>query len=319
MVSLHDIVRAGTNVYQYLTPTPLFHYPTLKELIGTDTWIKHENHQPVGAFKVRGGLHLAAGLTAEQKKGGLYTASTGNHGQSIAFAARAFGISATIAVPEGANPGKIAAMKGLGAAVVEHGRDFDTAREWIMSVARDRGGCFVGPTDDPLIEGVGTYGLEIIKKLPEVDVIIVPVGAGSGVCGTAIAAKTINPSIQVIGVQSAQAPAMQKSWQTATMQQAEMHTIAEGLATRIPFANTQQIMRTYLDDFVLVDDSAIEHAVYLLLAHTHNLAEEAGAASLAAAMQLRNRLVHKKVVLVMSGGNIAPERLRSILQEYGSK
>ncbi len=317
MVTLHDIIRARPNVYQYLSPTPLFHYPALKKLVGTDIWIKHENHQPVGAFKVRGGLHLAASLTTEQKQGGLYTASTGNHGQSIGFAARAFGISVTIAVPKGANPGKIAAMKGLGAEVIEHGKDFDTAREWITAVAHEKGGYFVGPTDDPLIQGVGTYGLEIIEKLPEVDVIIVPVGAGSGVCGTAIVAKTINPHIQVIGVQSAQAPAMQKSWQTATMQQAEMDTVAEGLATRIPFENTQRIMQKYLDDFVLVDDSSIEQAVYLLLEHTHNLAEEAGAASLAAAIQIRDRLVHKKVVLVMSGGNIAPERLNSILQEYG--
>ncbi len=318
MPTLHDIIAARPNVYRFLRPTPLHHYPGLTKLVGTDLWIKHENHQPVGAFKVRGGLHLTAGLTAEQKKGGLYTASTGNHGQSIAFAARAFGVSATIAVPLGANPGKVEAMKGLGAEVIEHGKDFDTAREWITTVAHDKGGYFVGPTDEPLIHGVGTYGLEIVEDLPEVDVIIAPVGAGSGVCGTAIAAKTINSHIQVIGVQSAQAPAMQKSWQTATMQQAEMKTIAEGLATRMPFANTQKIMRKYLDDFVLVDDQAIEHAVYLLLEHTHNVTEEAGGASLAAALQIQDRLVGKKVVIVMSGGNIAPKRLKYIIDEYGN-
>ncbi len=314
--TLHDILLARPNVYRFLKPTPLYSYSGLNELLSAETWLKHENHQPVGAFKVRGGLHLTASLTAEQKKGGLYTASTGNHGQSIAYAARAFGVAATIAVPKGANPGKVAAMKGLGAEVIEHGRDFDTAREWICSVAAERGGYFVGPTDDLLIHGVGTYGLEIMEDLPDAAVIIVPVGAGSGICGTAIAAKTINPKIEVIGVQSAQAPAQQQSWQSATMQEAEMQTIAEGLATRIPFSNTQQIMKKYLDDFVLVDDRAIEEAVYLLLQHAHTLVEEAGAAALAAAIQLRERLAGRKTVLVVSGGNIAPERLKHILTEF---
>jgi threonine dehydratase len=157
--TLHDIIRARKNVYRFLKPTPLHAYPTLGKLVGTDIWIKHENHQPVGAFKVRGGLHLTAGLSREQKKGGLYTASTGNHGQSIAYAARAFGISATIAVPEGANPGKVAAMEGLGATVIPHGPDFDTAREWIQTVAREKGGYFVVPNYEPLIQGVVTYGL----------------------------------------------------------------------------------------------------------------------------------------------------------------
>ncbi len=315
--TLHDILRARPNVYRYLKPTALHHYPTLSKLVGTDTWIKHENHQPVGAFKVRGGLHLAAGLTDDQRKGGLYTASTGNHGQSIAFAARAFGIAATVAVPEGANPGKVAAIQALGAEVVEHGKDFDTAREWITRTASDKGGYFVSPTNEQLIHGVGTYGLEIMEDLPDAEVIIVPVGAGSGVCGTAIAAKTINPRIRIIGVQSAQAPAQQQSWQTGAMQEAPMNTVAEGLATRVPFANTQRIMQQFLDDFVLVDDQAIEQAVFLLLEHTHNLAEEAGAASLAAALQLGSRIFGKKTVLVMSGGNIVPQRLQAIIAAQG--
>ncbi len=317
--TLQDILRARPNVYRYLRPTPLHHYPTLSTLVGTDTWIKHENHQPVGAFKVRGGLHLAAGLTTDERRGGLYTASTGNHGQSIAFAARAFSIAATIAVPNGANHGKMAAIQALGAEVVEHGKDFDTAREWITQKAQDQGGYFVSPTDERLIHGVGTYGLEIMEDLPDVDVIIVPVGAGSGVCGTAIAAKTINPRVRIIGVQSAQAPAQQKSWQAGKMQEAGMHTVAEGLATRVPFANTQRIMHHYLDDFILVEDHAIEQAVYLLLEHTHNIAEEAGAASLAAALQIRQQLTCKKVVIVQSGGNIVPARLQHILEEFGSK
>lgn len=313
--TLADIFAARPYVYKYLRPTPLHHYPTLSTLLGFDIWIKHENHQPVGAFKVRGGLYLAATLSEKSHQGGLFTASTGNHGQSIAFAGRANGIKVTIAVPEGANPGKVAAMRGLGGNVVFHGPDFDTAREWIMTQAEEKSGYFVGPTDEPLICGVGTYGLEIMEDLPDVDTIIVPVGAGSGVCGTAIVAKGIKPDTKVIGVQSTQAPSMQKSWQSGKLQTAQMETIAEGLATRVPFANTQTIMRDMLDDFVLVPDSAMEESVQLLLQHTHNLAEEAGAAALAAAVQLKDELIGKKVVLVMSGGNIAIERLQNILSK----
>jgi threonine dehydratase len=315
--TLGDIIAARPHVYRYLRPTPLYQYNGLSDLVGANLWIKHENHQPVGAFKVRGGLNLAAHLTEEERQGGLFTASTGNHGQSIAFAARVYGLKATIAVPEGANPGKVAAMRGLGAEVVFHGPDFDTAREWIMAEAARLAGRFVGPTEELLICGVGTYALEIIEDLPDVDVIIVPVGAGSGVCGTSIVAKTINPAIQVIGVQSAQAPAMQLSWKSGTMVTAEMRTFAEGVATRVPFENTQRIMRRYLDDFVLVSDEAIKEAIVLLLQHTHNLAEGAGAAPLAAALQLKARLAGKKVVLVLSGGNLSLDQLRHILGQEG--
>lgn len=313
MPTLQDVYAARSHVYQYLKPTPLHHYATLSEMVGTQVHIKHENHLPVGAFKVRGGLVMASKLTSKQRTGGLFTASTGNHGQSIAFAAQAIGIKATIAVPEGANPGKVAAMRGLGAEVIFHGKDFDTAREWIMTVAAEKGGTFVGPTDAPLIHGVGTYALEILQDLPDVDVILVPVGAGSGACGTSIVAKSINPKIEVIGVQSAQAPAMQLSWKSGDLVSAHMETFAEGIATRVPFENTQIIMRKYLDDFVLVDDREIADAIRILLENTHNLAEGAGAAPLAAALNMKDHLEGKKVVLVMSGGNLSLERLRTIL------
>jgi threonine dehydratase len=311
--TIKDIIAARKNVYRHLKPTPMYHYPTLSDLIGTNTWVKHENHQPVGAFKVRGGLNLAANLTDEEKNNGLFTASTGNHGQSIAYAAKAYGIKATIAVPEGANPGKVAAMKGLGADVLFHGVDFDEAREWIKLVAEKKGGKFVSPTDELLIHGVGTYALEILEELPSVDTIIVPVGAGSGVCGTGIVAKTINKNIEVIAVQSAQAPAMKLSWESGMMVEAEMKTIAEGLATRVPFENTQRMMREYVDDFILVDDDSIKSAIRTLLEHTHNLVEEAAAAPLAAALQIQEKLKHKNVVLVMSGGNISLQNLKNAI------
>ena len=317
MPTLRDVIAARRHVYRYLKPTPLYPYFGLSELVGAKVWVKHENHQPVGAFKVRGGLNLVAHLSASERQSGLYTASTGNHGQSIAFAARAQGLRATIAVPDDANPAKVAAMRGLGAEVLFHGADYDSAREWIMDVAKAQGGRYVGPTEELLICGVGTYALEIIEELPEVDAIIVPVGAGSGACGTSIVAKAINPAIQVIGVQSSLAPAVQRAWQSGEPVSADTKTAAEGLATRISFENTQRIMRKFLDDFVLVDDEAILHAILLLLEHTHNLAEGAGAAALAAALALKPRLSGKNVVLVMSGGNFSLEQLRTLLARPG--
>jgi threonine dehydratase len=313
MPSLRDVIAARPHVYRHVRPTPLYRYAGLSELVGANVWVKHENHLPVGAFKGRGGWNLVARLSEKERASGLFTASTGNHGQSIAFAARAHGLRATIAVPEGANPGKVAAMRGLGAVVEFHGADFDSAREWVMGVAAEQGGRFVGPTEELLIQGVGTYALEIVEDLPEVDVIIVPVGAGSGVCATGIVAKSINPAIQIVGVQSAQAPAIQMSWASGKAVSAQMNTVAEGLATRVPFENTQRIMRKYLDDFLLVDDAAIEEAIVLLLEHTHNLAEGAGAAALAAAISLGPRLRGKHVVLVLSGGNLSADQLRRLL------
>jgi len=314
MPTLRDVIAARPRVYRHLKPTPLHHYAGLSALIGARVWVKHENHLPVGAFKVRGGLNLVAQLGAAERGSGLFTASTGNHGQSIAYAARAHGVHATIAVPQGANPGKVAAMRGLGAEVLFHGEDFDQARVWVTQLGAERGGRYVGPTEEQLIHGVGTYALEIIEDLPEVDVIIVPVGGGSGACATAIVAKSIDPRIQVIGVQSAQAPAIQMSWAAGKAVSADMKTAAEGLATRVPFENTQRIMRKYLDDFVLVEDAAIEAAILLLLEHTHNLAEGAGAASLAAAIMLKQRLAGRNVALVLSGGNLSMEQLRRLFQ-----
>ena len=240
--TLQDVYAARVHVYSQLEPTPLYRYPGLCDLAGTDLWVKHENHQPVGAFKVRGGLNYVAGLTKQERAAGLFTASTGNHGQSLAYAARAFDTKATIAVPEGSNPGKVAAMRGLGAEVVFHGQDFDTAREWISAEAHRVGGNYVGPTDARLICGVGTYALEILESLPDVETIVVPVGAGSGVCGVSIVAKSINPKIQVIAAQSAQAPTMQMSWAAGKSVPAPMTTFAEGVATRVPFENTQRII-----------------------------------------------------------------------------
>lgn len=315
MPTLADVYAARLNVSKYLAPTPLRQYPTLNAATGLDLYVKHENQLPTGAFKVRGGIHLAAGMDRAARQAGLITASTGNHGQSIAYAAQLVGVQATIAVPEHANPSKVAAMRGLGAEVVFQGRDFDAARRWAMQLAEETGRYFVGPTDERLICGVATLGLEIVETLPDVDVIIVPVGAGSGVCGTAIVAKTINPAIQVVAVQSAQAPTQQQSWQAGRPVIGPMQTFIEGVATREPFDNTQAIMRRYLDDFILIDDHDTKDAMRMLLEHTRNLPEGAAGLPLAAALQLREQLTDKKVAIDFCGGNLSMQQLRELLSD----
>lgn len=310
-----DILAARTPVYTYLQRTPLHPYPGLSELIGAQVFVKHENHLPVGAFKVRGGVTLASGLSQEERACGLFTASTGNHGLSIAFGGRATGTPVTVAVPEGANPEKVAAIRAQGARVLFHGVDFDEAREWMADEAKQSGARFIGPTSPELIAGVGTYALEIMEDLPSVDAIFVPIGSGSAACAVCLVAKTINPKIQVIGVQAEAAPAAFQSWRDGRPVAAEMNTRAEGLATRVSFENAQALLRDPhhgLDDFVLVSDGALDDAIRLLLKHTHNLAEHAGAAALAAAVAQRQNWAGKKIVVVLSGGNLASTDLAKI-------
>jgi len=297
-----------------LKPTPLHHYHGLSQLLGATVYVKHENHQPVGAFKVRGGINLIAHLSPEERQRGVITASSGNHGQSIAFASRLFDARATIMLPENANPVKVEAIRAIGAEIVFHGRDFDDAREFAESQAEKTGARFISSGDEPLlIAGVGTYVLEIIESLPEVETIIVPVGGGSGVSGCCIVAKTINPKIRVIGVQAEKAPSAYLSWKAGQHVEAKMETFAEGLATRAPFEVPQSIMRELLDDFILVSEDEMREAMRLLIEHTRNLPEAAGAAPLAGALKLKASLSGKTVALVMSGGNITLKQLREVL------
>ncbi len=317
-VQFTDVLQARRNLRAYLRPTPLYHYPALSAMVGAETWVKHENHQPVGAFKVRGGVHLISQLDEAQRKAGVIAASTGNHGQSVAYAARLFGVRAIIAVPENANPAKVASMRHLGAEVVFHGQDFDEAREWVEQEAREKGYRYIHSGNEPmLIAGVGAYALEMLEERPDLEVIIVPVGGGSGAAGVCIVAKTINPAIRVIGVQAEQAPAAWRSWKEGRLVEAPMGTFAEGLATRTAFELPQQILRRHLDDFILVSDDEIRRAIIILLAHTRNLAEGAGAASLAAALKLRDELAGKRVGIVLSGGNLSIDRLRKLLAAEG--
>jgi threonine dehydratase len=313
-----DVLAARKRIAPYLRPTPLYHYPLLDDLIGAEVWVKHENHQPVGAFKVRGGINLAAQLSPEEKERGLITASTGNHGQSVAYGARLFGVRAIVGMPEGANPGKVAAIRNLGAEVLFHGRIFDDAKKKVEELAEEKGYRYVHPGDEPhLIAGVGTYSLEILETLPETDVIFVPVGGGSGASGACIVSQAINPSIRVIGVQAEKAPAAQLTWKARKRTEAPMETFAEGVATGAPFMLPQSIMWEYLSDFVLVSEEELLRGIVHFLEATHNLAEGAAAASLAGAIKLRDRLAGKKVVLVMSGGNLSLTNLRRALELAG--
>jgi threonine dehydratase len=314
MVEFKDILSARQIIRKYLPPTPLHNYPALDQIVGSRVWVKHENYQPIGAFKVRGGINLISQLSNEERQAGVITASTGNHGQSIAYAARTFDVRAVIVVPENANPVKVAAISSYGAEIIFHGKDFDESRGFAESYARERGLRFISSGDEPLlIAGVGTHTLEILEEQPQIEMIIVPVGGGSGAAGACLAAKALNPNVKVIGVQAAKAPAAQLTWKARKWTESKMETFAEGLATRTPFMMPQEILWKYLDDFILVEEDEMKRGVRLYLEKVKTLAEPAGAASLAAALKLQDRVRGKSVALILSGGNIAPKQLQDIL------
>jgi threonine dehydratase len=310
---LADVLAARRRIAPYLAPTPLYRYPALDRLAGARVWVKHENHQPVGAFKVRGGVNLMSQLGGAERQRGVITASTGNHGQSIAYAAGLFGVRAIVCAPERANPVKVESMRALGAEVVLYGRDFDEAREHCEKQAAEHGYRYIHSGNEPaLIAGVGTYTLEILEAQPDTEIIVVPIGGGSGAAGACVVAKAVRPSVQVIGVQSAAAPAAQRSWQARALLTAENATIAEGLATRTSFELPQQILWAKLDDFVLVSDEALLSATRAMIEKTRNLVEPAGAAALAAVLSGPGRFAGRNVAVVCSGGNISPAQLLAL-------
>lgn len=312
--TLDDVRAAQQRIAPHLARTPLHRYSALDEFLGCAAYVKHENHQPIGAFKVRGGVNLARTLSHDEKSRGLISASTGNHGQSVAFGARLAGTKAFIVVPQGANPGKVAAMRGLGAEVIFHGEKFDDAFAHAEELARERGLRFVHAANEPhLIAGVGTATLEILEAQPGINTIIVPVGLGSGACGAAIVAKALNPAIRVIGVQTAASPAVHDSWCSGRVETRPNLTFAEGLATGRAAELTLSILRAHLDDFLLVDDDEIARGMAGWIEYAHTLAESAAGAVLAAAYRLRDPLRRQKVALMLSGGNSSLEHLRRAL------
>ena len=312
--TLHDVISARGRIAPYVWRTPLHHYLGLDALLDAEVWVKHENHQRLGAFKMRGGINLLSRLTDEEKRRGVITASSGNHGQSIAYAAGILGVKCIVCVPEGANPGKVEAIQNLGAEVVHHGPYFDITNEYAQRLAKEEGYRYIHAVNEPLlIAGVGTYTLEILEDLPDVDYIIVPLGGGSGACGTCIVAKSVNPDIKVIAVQAESAQAAYLSWKGGDIVEAPMESAAEGLATGRGYELPQSILRDLLDDFILVSDAEMERAIVTHLEKTHNLTEHAGAASLAGALKIKDQLRGKKVALVMSGGNLSLDHLKTAL------
>jgi len=318
--TLQDVLDARNVVRRYLAPTPLLHSPNVNEHLGFDAYLKCENLQPINAFKIRGGLYLMSRLAPEERERGVVTASTGNHGQSIAYAARLFGVRAVVYAPDGANPDKVAAMRRLGAEVVLTGRDFDEARLAAEERAERDGLRYIHSANEPdLIAGFGTYALEMIEAVPDLDTVIVPVGAGGGVCGTAIVMKAVNPAIQVIGVQSEEMPVVYRAWRERRLLELDGGlTFAEGLATRVAFELPLRIMWDLVDDMRLVSEEALRTAIVHLIKTAHLLAEGAGAAAFAAAEQMREELAGRKVGLIVSGGNITLDTLRWALAMAGS-
>jgi threonine dehydratase len=316
--TIQDVLKARNQIAPYLRPTPLLRHLALDRLTGAETWVKHENHNPTGAFKVRGGVNLVSQLDADEKSRGVVTASTGNHGQSIAYAARLFGVSAVICAPKEANPLKVQAMRDLGAELVLEGKNFDEAKEKAEQLAREHGYRYVNSGDEPhLIAGVGTHTLEIFEAEPEIDTVVVPLGGGSGASGASLVKHALKPDAKVIAVSSEKAPAGYLSWKERRLQHSKNETIAEGLANGVPFELPQRILWDLLDDFVLVSDEELLDATAAMITGTRNLVEPAGAAALAAAMKLRDRLQGRKLALICSGGNISPAQLKQVAGRLG--
>jgi threonine dehydratase len=315
--TLRDVLAARERIRPHLSPSPLRTYPALDRLVGAEVFVKHENLLPTGAFKIRGGINLMSRLSDGDRPRGVVTASTGNHGQSIADAARRFGLPATVFAPEGANPVKVEAMLDLGAEVILMGRNFDEARVRSQEVAAERGWRYVHAANEPdLIAGVATHTLELLEQAPGIEVILVPLGGGSGASGACIVSRAVDPSIEVIAVQSAQAPAAHDSWRSGHLVERSNATLAEGLATGTAFELTQGILRGLLGDFVLVEDDDLLRAARVMVEKTRTLVEPSGAAGLAAALNpaLQPRLRGRRVAIICTGANINPAQLHEALR-----
>jgi threonine dehydratase len=313
--TMADVSRARDVIAQYLLPTPMLSTPAIDALLGFQAFLKCENLQPVGAFKVRGGLFMMSDLSAEERARGVVTASTGNHGQSIAYAAREYAAQSTVWMPEEANALKVASMRRLGADVRFAGRDFDESRAEAERDAASRGARFVASANDwRLIAGVATYTVEMLEAVPDLDALIVPAGGGSGLAGACLAGKSLSSRLRIIGVQAAGAPVIYDTWHSGRLEEIDRaDTFAEGLATRVAFSLPAQIIWRRLDDFRLVTDTDMRRAILTLLERARVLAEGAGAAALAAAYAMREELAGQKVGIVVSGGNLTLDTLTETL------
>lgn len=310
--TLADVLDARRTVRRHLTETPVLTPEALGDAVGFTAVLKCENLQPTGAFKVRGGVNFMHNLDADSRARGVVTASTGNHAQSIAYAAQLFGVQSVVYMPEVNNPDKVASTRRLGATVVEQGSDFDECRAFAAEHAEREGMRFIHAANEPwLIAGVGTYALELVEREPRLDVVFVPVGGGSGAAGTGIVFKAMSPHTRVIGVQTEQMPAAYQAYREGRLVALEGgSTWAEGLATRVAFELTQDIMRETVDDMVLVSEEQMRQAMLTLMDRAHLVVEGAGAAAFAAATTLAEDLRGQRVGIVVSGGNVTMETIK---------
>ncbi|WP_213005368.1 threonine ammonia-lyase [Paractinoplanes toevensis] len=308
--SYADVCAAREIVRRYLPPTPMWSYPVLDRLAGATVLVKHENTQPVGAFKVRGGLTLLASLPDPER--GTVTYSTGNHAQSMAYASRIFGAPCTVVMPAAANPAKAAAVEAWGAEVVLTGDDLAAAEEYAGKLAEETGARLVSPGDTAeLLAGVGTLYQEILEARPDLDAIVVPIGSGSGAAAATVVARELAPGCRIIGVQSAASPAAHDSWRDGTLVSRPNRTRVDGLATGRAFAGPQRHLRD-LADFVLVTDDQIAEAQRVLARDAHTLAEGAGAAPLAAVLADRERFAGRAIAIVCTGGNASSGEIAAL-------
>lgn len=316
-IAYQDVLDARRRLAPHLAPTPFRRYPQLDALVGNDIRIsvKHENHQPTNSFKIRNGLALMTTLRADERARGVVAASTGNHGQGIAYGGRLLGVDVVICVPVGNNPGKTAAMRALGATVIEEGRDYDEAIEAMQRIAERDGRVIAHSTNDPrIVAGAGTMTLEMLEQEPELDAVVIAVGGGSQAVGAITVAGELAPDLEVYGAQAAGAAACHDSWHARERRStARAETFAEGVATRSTYDVTFPALLEGLAGFVTVTDAEIAESVRTILSLTHNLVEGAGAIGLAATLRLRERLAGKLVGIIFCGGNMDMLTLQRIL------
>ncbi|WP_166345759.1 threonine ammonia-lyase [Phytoactinopolyspora limicola] len=313
--TISDVFRARRVLNGLLPPTPMWSYAALSATVtAAEVFVKHENVQPTGAFKVRGGLTLLAGMGPDERARGIVGYSTGNHAQSLAYAAAWAGATCLIVMPENPNPAKAAAVRALGAEVVEAGATFEGAWEAADKIAAERGARLVSAANEPeLIAGVGTAYLEVFEQNPDLDVVVVPVGGGSGAAAACLVAAAVAPGCEIVAVQAAGSPGAHDSWRSGEIVNRPNQTSAEGLATGSGFELTQQIMRSQLADFLLVDDDTIRHAQWLLLRDAHTLAEGAGAAAVAALLAFPQRFAGRRVAVMCTGANASEMELSRVV------
>ncbi len=317
MPSLKDIEEAKDRISKYINKTQLLYSPAFSKLTGAEVYIKYENHNPTCAFKVRGGINLVSKLSNDFKNKTLLAGSTGNHGQSISYSGKLFGFPVVIVCPEGSNSVKVQAIKDLGAHVIFHGADVFESWKYCEKLAKEKEYYYIHSVEEPdLFSGVGTIGLEVYEDLPDVDCYITAVGGGSGICGASIALKSKNLKIKTYGVQASGASSVYDSFkQKKLITHPSLNTFAEGLATRNTSEYAYNIMQKYVDDIFLVSDEELKKSILLILEHTHNLAEGAGAAAIAALIKNKEIFSDKKVVCTLSGGNLQMNILKEIIRE----